>query len=262
MGECRALILQRLSASIRKQDWFTVLIETLIVVLGVFLGLQLGNWNEARSEQAQVGTYLEQLLIDLETDIETGERGVLFAAEIDAAADRLIALAEGRPGADDITDADLVAAVPEAGYAYLPYGTSATYEEMISTGALGHLRDLELKREMGRYYAWLSTARQWDDLVREEQYAYRAAIRGILSREQFAWARANYRVPAAERPPLPDFDRAAFVERLRARPAILDSLNSMGAAQERLRQNATAIRAEAEDLSARIRDELDELDER
>ena len=45
------MILQRLATSIRKQDWFTVFIETLIVVLGVFLGIQLGNWNEARAAE-------------------------------------------------------------------------------------------------------------------------------------------------------------------------------------------------------------------
>ncbi|MFT5774992.1 MAG: hypothetical protein ACI9NG_000943 [Hyphomonas sp.] len=31
----------------RKQDWFTVAVETLIVVFGVFIGLQVGNWNDA-----------------------------------------------------------------------------------------------------------------------------------------------------------------------------------------------------------------------
>lgn len=252
------MILRRLSTAIRKQDWFTVLVETLIVVLGVFLGIQLGNWNAARSEQAQVETYLEQILIDLETDMETGRRGVMFSDGIDESAERLIAVAEGRPGADDITDTDLVAAVPEAGYAYLPYGTSGTYEEMISTGALGHLRDLELKRDLANYYSWLMAARQWDDLVREEQYAYRAAIRGILSREQFAWARASYNMPDGDRAPLSGFDRAAFVERLRSRPEIVDSLRSMGAVQQRLRDNSINIRQEAEVLSARIRQELDE----
>jgi hypothetical protein len=40
------MILRRLSDAFRKQDWFTVAVEILIVVLGVFLGLQVNNWNE------------------------------------------------------------------------------------------------------------------------------------------------------------------------------------------------------------------------
>ena len=39
------MILRRLTTALRKQDWFTVVIETLIVVLGVFLGLQVNNWS-------------------------------------------------------------------------------------------------------------------------------------------------------------------------------------------------------------------------
>ena len=42
------MILRRLTNAIRRRDWFTVVIETLIVVLGVFLGLQVNNWNVLR----------------------------------------------------------------------------------------------------------------------------------------------------------------------------------------------------------------------
>jgi hypothetical protein len=49
------MILQRLATSIRKQDWFTVVIETLIVMFGAFLGLQVNNWNQARFERAGSG---------------------------------------------------------------------------------------------------------------------------------------------------------------------------------------------------------------
>lgn len=45
------MILRRLTAALRKQDWFTVVVETLIVVFGVFFGIQLGNWNEARADE-------------------------------------------------------------------------------------------------------------------------------------------------------------------------------------------------------------------
>ena len=47
------MILRRITEAFRRQDWFTVAIETLIVVLGVFLGLQVNNWNEARAAEAR-----------------------------------------------------------------------------------------------------------------------------------------------------------------------------------------------------------------
>ncbi|MEQ9317192.1 MAG: hypothetical protein RLN72_15165 [Henriciella sp.] len=68
------MILQRLATAIREQNWFTVLIETLIVVLGVFLGLQLGNWNQYSNDRQAETSYLLQLRGDLKN----------IGAEIDA----------------------------------------------------------------------------------------------------------------------------------------------------------------------------------
>ena len=47
------MIIRRLATSIREQDWVTVVIETLIVMFGVLLGLQVNNWNSARVERAE-----------------------------------------------------------------------------------------------------------------------------------------------------------------------------------------------------------------
>ncbi len=60
------MILRRFATALRRQDWFTVVIETLIVVLGVFLGLQVNNWNDAKTEK----TTERQLLSQVQTDIQ------------------------------------------------------------------------------------------------------------------------------------------------------------------------------------------------
>jgi len=37
------MILRRLASAIQQQDWFTILLEIMIVVLGVFIGLQVNK---------------------------------------------------------------------------------------------------------------------------------------------------------------------------------------------------------------------------
>jgi hypothetical protein len=37
------MILRKLAESIRQQNWFTVLVEILIVVIGIFVGLQVDD---------------------------------------------------------------------------------------------------------------------------------------------------------------------------------------------------------------------------
>ena len=64
------MILRRLTDALRKQDWFTVVIETLIVVLGVFLGLQVNNWNEARGERSMERQYILRLHSDMQRSAE------------------------------------------------------------------------------------------------------------------------------------------------------------------------------------------------
>jgi len=39
------MILHRLAEGVRAQNWFTVIVEVLIVVVGIFLGLQVDDWN-------------------------------------------------------------------------------------------------------------------------------------------------------------------------------------------------------------------------
>ena len=63
------MILRRLAASIRKQDWFTVLIEVLIVVFGVFIGLQLGNWNTEQQERALFEQSFDRMIAELKDNV-------------------------------------------------------------------------------------------------------------------------------------------------------------------------------------------------
>lgn len=59
------MILRRLATAAKEQDWFTVFIEVCIVVVGLLIGLQINNWNEARSDRAEVEAFSERLLDDV-----------------------------------------------------------------------------------------------------------------------------------------------------------------------------------------------------
>ncbi len=250
------MLLRRVIAHCRKQEWTAIAIDLVIVVLGVFIGIQVSNWNEDRVLRERERAYLGQLLIDLDSDRVTGERGVAAAKRTDRTADAVLAVLEGAPQGDAVSDADLMRFLLEAGYAYLPQVNPTTYNEMISTGALGLMRGVELKRALGEYYRSAVVGRQWDVLLREEQYAYLAAIRGLLTREQFRWARANIGDRRDFTSPPPELDRADFLERARSRPGIVDSLRSMGAVQERLRNDSLQMTKQADALAARIGAEL------
>lgn len=59
------MILRRLVDGIREQNWFLVLLEVLIVVVGIFIGLQVNGWNDERIDRADEQAFLFALHGDL-----------------------------------------------------------------------------------------------------------------------------------------------------------------------------------------------------
>ncbi len=60
------MILQKLASAIRRQDWFQVLIEVLIVIVGIYLGFQVTQWGQEREARITERAYLEQIHSELE----------------------------------------------------------------------------------------------------------------------------------------------------------------------------------------------------
>ncbi len=55
------MILRRVIAHFRKQEWTAIALDFLIVVAGVFIGIQVSNWNAARAEGADERALLGRL---------------------------------------------------------------------------------------------------------------------------------------------------------------------------------------------------------
>lgn len=79
------MLLRRFSRHIGEQNWFAVVLDFFIVVLGVFIGVQLGNWNSARADRAAyedaLGRYRAELAINLET-LETENANIMMGLEV------------------------------------------------------------------------------------------------------------------------------------------------------------------------------------
>jgi hypothetical protein len=63
--EAQNMILKHMAEAILKQNWSVVLIEVLVVVVGIFLGLQVDDWNQDRKDRGDERQYLQRLHADL-----------------------------------------------------------------------------------------------------------------------------------------------------------------------------------------------------
>ncbi len=144
------MIMRRLSTSIRKQDWFTVLIEMLIVVLGVYLGIQLGNWNEVNRNNARLIGALERLEGEVRTNIDIANDLVaIIEAEQD---ERVIALEVLRScAADEAQMAALNIAIASTIRDYAPSFIDNSFSELLGRDELLDLLSSEFRQVMGGY---------------------------------------------------------------------------------------------------------------
>ncbi|NNF57967.1 MAG: hypothetical protein HKN04_06965, partial [Rhodothermaceae bacterium] len=141
-------ILGRLAQAVREQNWFAVLLELAIVVLGVVIGFQVTAWGQARSDRVQERTYLRQLAADLaETERDIGRASATIAPWDRAAAQLLQAFrTPGRPPMDSV-------------YAWLGSAVrvnrvrpvDGTAQALIATGDLSLIRSDSLRSSITAY---------------------------------------------------------------------------------------------------------------
>ena len=72
------MLLRRITKHVTDQNWFAVFIDFLIVVVGVFIGIQVSNWNNALSERGAESEYL----VALEQDVISSLAEIKSAKEI------------------------------------------------------------------------------------------------------------------------------------------------------------------------------------
>ncbi|TDR22347.1 hypothetical protein [Marinicella litoralis] len=72
------MLLTSVTQHVKTQNWFAVFIDFLIVVFGVFIGIQVANWNGERIERSLEREYLEQLHVDFIESIKGQSRDLNF----------------------------------------------------------------------------------------------------------------------------------------------------------------------------------------
>lgn len=145
------MILRRIIEHVRDQNWFAVGIEFVIVVVGVFIGIQVANWNAERMERSQEAGYVRRLAEDLRQDIKTYD-GML---EIYSIKQETILALRDSPLAT-VMDGDLKDVALKLEYTVykaLPAQRSATFDELVGSGTLRLVRNSAFRTALADYYA-------------------------------------------------------------------------------------------------------------
>ena len=168
------MILHRLSQSLKEQNWTAIAVEFVLLVLGVFLGIQVANWNEGREQARKSAVFTERLKADLRGEDWTYQFLIAYNREVLANANRAVAALEG---ASKLSDEALLVSAYRATQYRNRNQRGSTFDELISTGNIDLIRDRTLRDTAIRLY----NLNVFDNLVQEGMRSrYREAFRMSL----------------------------------------------------------------------------------
>jgi len=67
------MLLRRITKHVTDENWFAVFIDFLIVVIGVFIGIQVANWNDDLKDKMAYKAALERFKIEVKLNIDSLE---------------------------------------------------------------------------------------------------------------------------------------------------------------------------------------------
>ncbi len=185
------MILRRVIKHFREQEWTAIFLDFLIVVVGVFVGLQVANWNDQQQVRAQEEKYLERIAVDLRADLN---ETVLVSQNAEwrlSALEAILKKAGAAPRRTYVMESPLANekehfTVREilpfqsddpyaANMAIMAARTfvrnSHTYDALVNTGEFQLFHDQDLVRRIQIYYAQVEHARGFESNLNKRLHA-------------------------------------------------------------------------------------------
>ena len=169
------MLLRRITEHIKTQNWFAVGLDFLIVVGGVFIGIQVANWNAERLEARRGELFTERLIADLRIENQNWNMLIEYLRDVRFNAVRALEILEGTV---DATDEQLLVHAYRATQYIFFARSRATYEELTSTGSLGLIKDQDLRDAAVEFYTWPGIELAIDEGARSD---YRRLFRSALA---------------------------------------------------------------------------------
>lgn len=255
------MLLRRITKHVKEQNWFAVGIDFVIVVIGVFIGIQVSNWNETRTDTIREKVILTDLLDDL-----TADQGALSSSlqlvtlGIDAGnvllmdADLEPILSLSVPGQSSIFSSDVLnVALPSeptedvrrelwtrSTVRIYPSHNDATIESLIAADNSSIIQDETLVRDLLRYRTL------WTGVEDAQVNTFRPfRDRLIFTGQEHGFS------------PLISIDHDVLIEALRTNAALRGALRTMVSYTIAQQGYYERIQQEAEALATRVEAELE-----
>ena len=174
------MIPRRIAEHLKAHNWFAVAIDFVIVVVGVFVGIQVSNWNAALATDRMSAEFTERLRADLKVEYWIYSYLTAYFDEVLANADKTVAALEGdKPLGDEA----LLISAYRATQNKIRTRRRSTYDELTSTGEIGLIRDQAMRdTAMGVYTTSLFDRITQQGLASTYREAFRMTVPNAVQR--------------------------------------------------------------------------------
>lgn len=145
------MILRRLAGYLRNDNWFTIILELVVVVVGLFLAFQLDRWYESQRSKSDQQAHLVSLAEDFaENEVRLTSAISEGKKEMEAA---ITLRAEVRKDTPDLSVAELNQLISDTSLLPTFHAVDLAYRDLIGDGTLADLPSSDLKKELAEFYA-------------------------------------------------------------------------------------------------------------
>ena len=141
------MVIRRIREHVTTHNWFAVAVDVVIVLLGVFLGTQMSNWNEGRLEAKQGREYRQRLIRELDFNARQYAEQKHYYSQVLKHGLAAVAVLEGRsnpPARDFLIDAYQLSQIDTTS------PKTYIYDEMVSAGLVS--RPVNSTAEAGQLF--------------------------------------------------------------------------------------------------------------
>ncbi len=159
------MLLRRVIEHVKAQNWTAVVLDFVIVVVGVFMGIQVSNWNQQRIDREREEELLVRLHGEtLELTQQRKEVAALPRRRKEVLKTVQLSLLDSGP--PRLFNGEECMAIQFSHILRRPPDTLPTLEEMVSSGRIGLISDAAIRRQLTRYLQVRERSRYvYDELV-------------------------------------------------------------------------------------------------
>lgn len=153
------MLLRRITKHVKQQDWFAVVLDVLVVITGIFLGMQVAEWNDNRKDRIDGQEYLVRLHSEIIAAEQTSSRVRERRLNLIAPLTDAVTVIFSKSDAKQLTN-DHCFALATSHYYNIMISDLPALTELMSAGRIDIIADHQLQTALVTFQQHLGTLKE------------------------------------------------------------------------------------------------------